>query len=175
MTTRFFVGQTRINSLEVYHNGIRINDGSVSDVDETRGSFTYAPSGYAPSGMVQASFYYQWFTDAELIEFLNEASQMLSFESASGDIAIGLRPTLMAFATYNAYMRKAAEFAETVEASAAGYTFKRGQATRNWEALAKTALEQGKAKLKLYVDDPLDAKRPSIAIIHFSLGRYQPP
>ena len=174
VTTRFFVGQTRLvpGSLEVYHNGVLVDPG-ITAIDEAKGSFTYAP---APSGEVLASFYYQWFTDPELIEFLNEATTMLvGAESVSGDFAIGLRPTLMQFACYNAYMRKAAEFAETVEASAAGYTFKRDQASPNWKELAKASMENAKEKMKIFLENPVGASAVVLRFVNFSLNRYVGP
>lgn len=177
VTTRFFVGQTRLVSgtLEVYHNGVLIPAVSGSAIDTAKGSFDYTAADGPPKGQVEASFYYQWFTDSDLEAFITEASQMLNFESPSGDFAIGLRPTLLSWACYNAYMRKAAEFAETVESSAAGYTFKRNQATPNWTGLAKIALEQGNAKLKLYLDNPLTSKNPHLRFITFGLRPYQGP
>jgi len=178
VTRRFFVGQTRLvpDTLEVYHNGVHLQAVSGAVVDTAKGEFTYeGPDGPIRRGLLQASFYFQWFTDSDLEAFLTEAAQMLNFESPSGDFAIGLRPTLLSWACYNAYMRKAAEFAETVSASAAGYEFKRDQASPNWLGLAKTALEQGNAKLKLYLDNPLSAKDPHIRFVTFALGRYQPP
>ena len=177
VTTRFFVGQTRLvaDSLEVYHNGVQVAPSGIEDIHLDKGSFTYAPSGVAPSGDITASFYYQWFKDDEITQFLYEAANMLSFESPSGDvIAIGLRPTLQQFALYNAYMRKAAEFAETVTASAGGYTFDRKAAHPNWAGLADKAFKNGQDKLKLYLDDPLSSQSPQIAIIEFRLNRYQP-
>lgn len=175
VTTRFFVGQTRLvaGSLEVYHNGMQVDPSGVTDIDTAKGSFTRVP---APSGEVLASFYYQWFTDAELVEFLNEATTMLSLsETVSGDFAIGLRPTLMQFACYNAYMRKAAEFAEAVEASAAGYTFKRDQTGPNWKELAKAAMENAKEKLKLFLDNPVGASAVTLRFVSYSLNRYVGP
>lgn len=178
VTTRFFVGQTRVSpgTLEVYRNGVLLQAVSGAAVNETKGEFTYeAEDGPLKACLLQASFYYQWFTDAELTEFLGEAANMLSLESPSGDFSVGLRPTLMSWACYNAYMRKAAEFAETVTAAAAGYTFDRKATSPNWKALAETALEQGNAKLKLYLDNPLSASNPQLRFVSFCLGRYQPP
>jgi hypothetical protein len=174
VTRRFFVGQTRLvaDATEIYHDGSLV---TVSDIDLERGAFTYPASGTPVMGLLQASFYYQWFTDAELVAFLTEASNMLDIESPSGDFSVGLRPTLMSWACYNAYMRKAAEFAETVTAAAAGYEFKRDQATPNWTSLAKIALDQGNAKLKLFVMNPLTVQNPALSFKTFSLGRYQPP
>jgi hypothetical protein len=175
VTTRFFVGQTRLvpDSLEVYHNGVLVAPSGITDIDVAKGSFTKAP---APSGEILASFYYQWFTDAELIEFLNEATNMLlGLESVSGDFAIGLRPTLMQFACYNAYMRKAAEFAEAVEASAGGYTFKRDQTGPNWKELAKAAMENAKEKMKIFLENPVGASAVALRFVSYSLNRYVGP
>lgn len=178
VTTRFFVGQTRLaaGTLEVYKNGVLIQAVSGSAVNVAKGEFTYeTEEGPLRRGLLQASFYYQWFTDSDLEAFLTEAAQMLQFDSPSADFAVGLRPTLMSWACYNAYMRKAAEFAETVSAAAAGYTFDRKSASPNWKALAETALEQGNAKLKLYLDNPLSASNPALRFRSFRLSPYQPP
>lgn len=177
VSTRFFVGETHVvpGSLEVYHNETKIAVSGLSDVDYCKGSFTYAPLGMAPSGQLLVSFYHQWFSDEDIVEFLNEASNMLQFTSyADETIVIALRPTLMQFALYNAYMRKAAEFAETVSASADGYTFSRGAAMPNWKALAELAYKTGQDKLKLYLDNPLSAAEPQMSFVVYRLINYVP-
>src|SRR6188768_305631 len=66
VTTQFFVGQTRLvaDTLQVYLNGVAVDP--TETPDWAKGSFKYSLSGMAVSGEIEASFYYQWFTDAEL-------------------------------------------------------------------------------------------------------------
>lgn len=174
VTTRFFVGQTRLvdGTLKVYLNGQELAPSGVVDINTMRGEFALPT---APSGTLQASFYYQWFTDAELMEFLTDAASLLNRSGISDDFEVGLRPALLQFACYNAYMRKAAEFAEAVETSAGGYTFRRNQATPNWKDLARVSMENAKAKLDLYLQNPVEATRIAVAFVSYGINRYVGP
>lgn len=194
VSTRFFVTQTRVvpNTLEVYHNGVQVSPSGA--VDWTKGTFSFAPSGLAPSGQLEASFYYQWFTDEELVRFLDQAAQMLSLQATVTQtftdlfeefvdsetlteitIEIGLQPTLMQFAIYAAYSRKAAEWADALTASAAGYTMDLSKRGPNWTQLAKAAMEQAKAALDLFTSNPLSSKRTILRFVSFRLPPYQNP
>ena len=181
VTKRFFVGQTRVDadSLQVYVAGIQTVSGAPSgivDLDAAKGSFDL---GIAPSGSVsvQASFYYQWFTDPELIEFLTSAGTMLGFESiADAGLPVGVRAATLDFAAYYAYMKKAAEFADSLVATAVGYTADQSKSGPNWKDLAKLAYEKGRDKLKLYAENPLaSAITPQMRFVTFSMPRWQGP
>lgn len=194
LATRFFATQTRLvpGSLEVYHNGVQVNPSGT--VDHVKGTFAYAPLGVAPSGQLEASFYYQWFTDAELVRFLDQGSQMLAQQATQTQtfvdllavyladdtlteiaIDIALQPTLLQFAAFAAYSRKAAEWADALTASAAGYTMDLSKRGPNWEKLAKNALDAAKAALDLYTSNPLSAKRTILRFVSYRLPPYQNP
>jgi hypothetical protein len=188
VTTRFFVGQTRVvdASLQVYLAGVET---SVSGTPTyATGEFDLATAPGADDEL-QASFYYQWFLDSELAVFLDDAAQMLSlYDSATSgfvtlldtsassvSIAIGVRPSLLQFAAHNAYMRKAAETADSLQAGApAGYSIDTNKRHPNWAGLAKMAIEQAKMKLEMYTDNPLNSKRALISTVAYRLPTYQP-
>ena len=179
ITRRFFGGQTRLveHSLQVYINRqlavTGVATSGVVEIDYEKGSFDL---GTAPSGHmnVQASFYYQWFRDAELLTFLTTAANMNGYEFIYTDFPIGVRGALLDFAAYYAYMKKAAEYADHLTASAAGYTYDQGKSHPNWRELAKTALAAGKEKLKLF-EEGLISNAPSMAFVSYRLPRWQGP
>ncbi len=178
VTKKFFVGQTRVvpDTLSVYVDGNAAVSGAPSgvvDIDFEKGTFDL---GTAPSGsvQVQASFNYQWFTDEELASFLLASANLLNFESIDADgLPIGVRGAALDFAAYYAYMRKAAEFADSLKAEAAGYTADQSKSGPNWRDLAKLAYEKARDKLKLYVENPLGIATPELRFIAFRLQRWQ--
>ena len=188
VTKRFFVGQTRLveDSLQVYLAGALT---AVSGTPSyATGEFELATAPGADDEC-QCSFYYQWFLDRELAVFLDDAAQMLSLYTSatsgfvtlvgtpgsSVSIEIGVRPSLLQFAAYNAYMRKAAETADSLSASApAGYSIDTGKRHPNWAGLAKAALDAAKMKLEMYLDNPLNSKQALVRTISYRLPNYQP-
>lgn len=187
VTTRFFVGQTRLveDTLTVYHRGVEVSPSGTPNW--ATGEFDLMP---AVSGEVQTSFYYQHFTDEELAEFLDDAAQQLSLyeEATSGFVTLlaagasslsvsitrGIRPGLLQLAAANAYMRKAAETADSLQAGApAGYSIDTTKRHPNWANLAKLAAESAKAKIDLYLSNPLSSQRVRMAFVSFRLSRYQ--
>ncbi len=176
VTTQFFVGQTRVvpDTLRIFHQGVEVSPSGTPDY--ATGAFLYAPGSVAPSGEVEASFYYQWFSDAELTSFINDAASIFGFETLDdGALPVRLRGAILDFAAYTAYMRKAAEYAETVEASAQGYTFNRGKAGPNWKELAAASLKAAEDKVKLFVDNPAGNALPQLRFLAYRLRVYVPP
>lgn len=191
VTTRFFVGNVNVvaGSLKVYHKAVLVTPNG-TPLWKT-GEFDLIP---AVSGEVQTSHYYQWFTDEVLAVCLDDAAQMLSFYetviggfaaiiaagdpdvSISVDIPAGVRPGLLQYAAANAYMRKAAETADSLQAGAPlGYSLDTTKRHPNWSSLAKMATEAGKAKLETYTDNPLSANRVRMAWVGYRLHPYQGP
>lgn len=179
VTKRFFVGQTRVleNTLQVYVEGVQAVSGAPSgivEIDYEKGSFDL---GTAPSGSVsvQASFYYRWFTDPELTEFLTSAGTMLGFEAISdAGLPIGVRAAVLDFAAYYAYMKKAAEYADSIVATAVTYTADQSKSHPNWRDLAKTAYEKARDKLKIYTENPLASNiTPQMRFVTLTMVRYQ--
>lgn len=85
---------------------------TVSADDLDSGEFTLAT---APSdgAAVRATYYIQFFTDAELNEFLLSAAQWLGLETVDSIIS-GLQPAALKFAAGEAYQKLALKFADTM-------------------------------------------------------------
>jgi hypothetical protein len=173
LVTRFFCGRTRLAATPTIYLGGVLTSAASGSVDLDTGTFGLEP---APTGTVQASFYYQWFADPELAAFLTEAALLLRYTGLD-DAALpeGVRPIVGEFACYYAYRRKAGEWAESVVASAGGYTADQSRPAPNWRALADAAWKNATEKLKLYVDNPLTgAQAPAMRFVAYSLPTYTP-
>jgi len=173
-TVRFFAGQTRIveGSLHAYLLGVEATPDHTVEVD---GLFdmTAAP---AANASLQTSFYYQWFLDSELQGYVDDSARLLGYTGLADDLLpVGVRPVLLDFACYYAYMRKAAEAAANPLASAAGYTADQSRPAPNWLALAKMALETAQMKLKLFAENPLlGSTRPALKFVTLRMQDYMP-
>lgn len=172
VTKRFFAGQPRLvdGSLAVYVGSAAV---SPSGVDWAKGEFVLND---APSASVEvhASFYYQWFTDAELDAFIVTAAGLLNYDGIT-TVVIGLRGAVLDYACYYAAMRKAAEYADAPVASAQGYEANQARPSPNWRLLAKEYWESATAKIKLFVDNPAANAGPAMAWVSYKLARVQPP
>lgn len=175
VTVRFFLGHTRLveEGVQVVANGVVIDPSGVT-LDAVQGVVTLVEVP-APSGTLEASYYYRWFTDPELQEFLTQAVNVQRFDSIdSEEMPVALRPVALDFACYYAFMRKAAEYADSLEASAGGLTVTQDKSHPNWRSLAEASFKNGKEKIQLYVDNPLNTKKPQMSFVTFGLPRYIP-
>lgn len=179
ITTRFFAGQTRLieDTLAVYQNGVEIAPSGVSLPDPSGGLFDLlvAPSG----GMeLQASYYYRWFHDAELEEFLQQGSQTLAFTGVDDPaLTVGIRAVVLDLACYYAYMRKATEYADSLVASAAGYTADQSRSHPNWRGLAQQAWDTAQKRIDMLANNPLSdnaGMKPGMRFVAFVLPTYVP-
>lgn len=175
VTRRFFVGQTRVvpGSLTVYEASVEVSYTGTPAYGKGTFDLAVAPSG---SVEVQSSFYYQWFNDGELQEFIELSSALLGFAGITdAALVLGVRTVVLHFACYHAYMRKAAEYADSIVATAAGYTADQSKSHPNWRALAAQALDTAKKALDFYVENPLNgAQRARLSFVTYAMQRYQP-
>lgn len=170
----FAVADSRLvdDTLKVYIDGEE-NTPDAADIDLLKGTFEIdAPDEGAD---IKASYYFQWFTDSELEEFLTQALRLLTFDSVTDTtIPAGLRTAILSFAAYYAYMKKAAEAAAVINASSAGFTSDNSEEHPNWMNLAKMALEAAKEELETFNETPVGANRPAMRFVAYRLPRYVP-
>jgi hypothetical protein len=155
LAKRFFTGRNQLmeGSLLVFVDDREQSQGITANFPQ--GTFEMADPP-AVGAKLQASFYYQWFLDSELEEFLTLAANAFGQSTHVGTtIPDGLRPAVLSIACYHAYMRKAAEFTESVVASAGGFTTDQTKLAPNWRAMADAAMKQAKDEIKFYTDNPL--------------------
>lgn len=94
--------------LGVYKNGTAV---TVSTDYTTQGEFVLA-SAPADGDVVQASYYYQWFLDAELVVFLTSAAEWIYSSTDYTNIPEGLRPAAKYYAAQEAMHKLAVRWSE---------------------------------------------------------------
>ncbi len=173
--TRFFGGRVRMleESVQVFVNGVNFEAANLDSMDPVRGVVVFPT---APTGAVQLSFHWQWFTDQELNSFITDGLGMLGYSDITDTtIDIALRSVVLDLASSLAYTRKAAEYAESLQASSPdGYSVDTGKAHPNWAALAKDAMKRAQDKFKWIIDNPFGQASPSMRMTSFRLSSYQP-
>ena len=95
--------------------GVFLNNvlATVSAEDLPSGQFTMAS---APNNgdVLVASYYTQWFVDAEIIQFLTSASEWIGTVDAYNSIPENLRPAAKEYAAAQAYQKLVARFASNL-------------------------------------------------------------
>lgn len=168
----FGVPESRLvtGTLQVFLDGEEITPDSI---DHASGVFeTPAPD---EGQVLVASYYFQWFNDEELEEFLLQAAQLLNYEDVEdGTIPVNVRTPIISFGAYFAYLRKAAEAAPALVATAAGHTSDTTQEHPYWMNLAKMMWEAAQKELETAVTPPVGAARPAMKFIAYKMARYVP-
>lgn len=97
--------------LGVYVSGTRVATASITSDDTATGEFILVA---APTGNqnVEATYYYRWFIDAEITQFLTAASEWLGFTTDYTLIPEGLRPSAKYYAAQEAMHKMAARWVE---------------------------------------------------------------
>lgn len=169
--TTFAVPESRLvpDTLEVTLDGVPVTPDSV---DLVAGRFSLS----APDSnqKLRASYYFQWFTDADLEDFLGQATQLLGYDGVEDEaLPVGLRPAILGFGSYYAYMKKAAEAADSVSASAGGFSTSTDRQNPNWLAMAKTAWDQASKEREAFAE-PIGEQKPAMAFVNYRMYRYVP-
>lgn len=146
---------------------------SLIDLDEVAGTFEIEPPDEGQK--LFASYYYQWFTDAELEEFLQQAAQLLNFTGVVDDsLPVGLRTAVQSFAAYYAYMKKAANSAPAMVASSSGFTSDTSKEHPYWMDMAKMAWDAAQQEVETFNENPVSAVRPALRFVAYRMARYVP-
>jgi hypothetical protein len=97
--------------LGVFINGVLQPASIVNEDDVDSGNFLLQSIDAPADGtVVEASYYYQWFTDSELDQFLQNASNWLQFGSTYANVPDGLNMALLNFASKEAYLKAAMKY-----------------------------------------------------------------
>lgn len=101
-----------VNPLGIYKDGILLPPAAVATDFVETGEFELV---VAPidGEVLEASYYSQWFYDAELQEFLSTAAQWIGYaEGAYASIPDGLQPAALKYAAAEAYLKLAMKWRE---------------------------------------------------------------
>lgn len=98
----------------------------------------------AAGSVIEATYYVQWFLDAELESFLRLATNWLGLGDTYANIQPGLRPAALLYATADAFTKLASRFSETTSET---YRLedmpdsKRFEIIAAWKAAAKESMD----------------------------------
>jgi hypothetical protein len=140
-----FVTVDYSSNLGIYINGARVTPDYISMDDPETGFFAFDAAYIPTSGMViEATYYLQWFLDAELESFLRIATNWLGLGDTYANIQPGLRPAALLYATADAFTKLASRFSETMSET---YRLedmpdaKRFEIIAAWKASAKESMD----------------------------------
>lgn len=95
----------------VYVNGVLVPGNKVTNDDPASGVFQLDPSVLPTNRQpLTASYYYQWFLDAELEQFLGDASRWLGLGNTYINLPDGLNAAALRFAAQEAYEKAAMKY-----------------------------------------------------------------
>jgi hypothetical protein len=177
ITTVFHFGETLLvaGSLEVFLDGLLVEDPTDYTSELETGTIEMLVAPPAES-VLQASYHFQWFIDSQAEAFLTNAGNLIGLEFVTDEtLPFGLRPALLHFACYYAYMKKAADTADSLVASAEGYQVDQSKSFPNWKRLAENAWEQAKAAIEFFNENPLNVGGIGMAIVSYRIPNYVPP
>lgn len=97
--------------LGVFKNGTLLSTSAIAADYASSGEFALV-SAPIDGDIIEASYYIQWFTDAELNEFLLRATNWLGLGDQVANVPDGLIPAAKEFAAAQAYLKMAIRWAE---------------------------------------------------------------
>lgn len=155
--------------LGVYIGGVRLADNAIASDDPQSGEFTLVTPPVDNGEVVQATYYYQWFTDDELAGFLVGAARWLQLGSTYQNIPDGLTQAALYHAAKDALRKMAMRW--TTRASS---TFQLEDQPKKDSldvaaSYTKLASDYEKSALK-YRDDFYEKSGQSLAA--FSMSNY---
>jgi len=125
--------------------------------------------------ILRVSYGFQWFTDAELMEFLTGGSQLIGYtEVEDPALTPQLRSPVLSYAAHYAYLKMAANAAQALQAGAAGYTADNTAEHPNWMAMADLAWKTAEREIMAIANNPLTIASPAMAFVRFHMARYVP-
>lgn len=104
---------TAASPLGVYLNSVRLSTAAFSSDDTGTGYFSLLTAP-VDGDVLEATYYVQYFTDAELIIFLRSACNFLALGDDYTNIPGGLQAGALEYASAEAYQKLALRFADTM-------------------------------------------------------------
>ena len=150
--------------------GVYVNNAlaTVSTEDLPSGEF-YLAAAPNDGDAIAATYYVQWFTDAEITQFLASASQWITSQDDSTQITNDLRPAAKSYVCYQAYQKLALRFAENLAETYQLFDApdgKRFDPIATYNKMADSALKNAfELRDDVYKDRKGQAKAPRFATI----------
>lgn len=181
VSTNFAVPDTRLVSgtIDVFLDGERLD---LAEYSGTESEYIHLTDGRvvfddppAENAQLRVSYYFQWFDDEELEEFLNSGCKLVGAADPTDDVLPqAAQPPVLSLAAYYAYMKMAANSAQALSGGAAGFTADNSKEHPNWMAMAQLAWDTAQKELEMAGKDPISSVKPAMRFVTFALPRYVP-
>lgn len=112
-----FADPDTLPPLGYYLNDVLQTSAVVASDDPITGYTTFTGLTIGPDDLLNATFYVQWFTDAELTTFLVLASNWIGQDDQYGNTPSGLKTALLQYAMGQAYQKLALKYAESLQST----------------------------------------------------------
>jgi len=142
-------------------------------VDTANGLLLFGSAPLSTVSTFAADYNFQWFTDTDYTEFLTEASYQLSVTDAA-DVPTGLTMSLMQFALYYFWLRRATQYAHRYSSTGGQAGESVDVVTSNFRKLAADAMKAALQMRLDYYERQGEREAPSSATWSFGIDPYTP-
>ena len=142
-------------------------------VDAPNGLLAFAIAPPQDTEPFEADYNWQWFTDAEYTEFLDQGAEVLGVAKGS-DVTEGLIPAQMQFALYYYYMRRAVQYAHRYAASGGIVGQQVDVVTKNFRDLGKCAWDAGSSLRDMFYKRQGQREAPASTAFNYNFDPFTP-
>lgn len=157
-----------INSTYRSQTGLTIDDAG-------NGLFTISPAPAANGNPWYIDYNFQWFTDADYTEFLNDAARDLLGVSDPTTIATALVAALLQYALGYFYQRRATYYADKYSSSGGQAGQSVDVVTKNFQTLSKGAFDRATTMRDDYYKRLGQRNAPASATTSYGIDPITPP
>lgn len=153
-----------------YESNVRTQGGFVVNYQDGIVTFSLAP---ALGSELTFDYTYQFSTDTDYQEFLNEAAEILGFTTASS-VDSGLIPALLQFGLYNFFIKRASSYAYRFASSGGIASEAVSTVTGEYQKLADIAQKRGTSLMNNFYTRAGRQKSPAFGQTRVHVDPYTP-
>jgi hypothetical protein len=175
--TKFRTMQRNIVTASLYFTAnttYRSQTGVTID-DASNGLFTISSAPAANANPWYIDYNFQWFTDTDYTEFLNDAARDLLAISDPTKVADALVAAMLQYGLGYFYQRRATYFADKYSSSGGQAGQSVDVVTSNFQKLAKAAFDRAQAMRDQYYTRLGSSKAPASATTSYGIDPITPP
>lgn len=153
-----------------YDTTVRTQAGFTINYQDGIITFSSAPA--ADSGLT-FDYTFEFYTDTDYTEFLNEAAAILVYDDPD-DVVAGLIPSLMQFGLYSFFIKRAASYAYRFASSGGTASEQVSTVTGEFQKLAQIAFKRGEVLRDNYYNRAGRQKAPGFSQSRVRMDPYTP-
>lgn len=174
--THFRTAQRNIVASSIYftiNSTYRSQTGLTID-DSVNGLFSISPAPAANGNPWYIDYNYQWFTDTDYTEFLNDAARDLLGVSDPTTVQTALVAALLQYGLGYFYQRRATQYADKYASSGGQAGQSVDVVTKNFQTLSKAAFDRAQAMRDQFYTRLGSSKAPASATTSYGIDPITP-